>query len=218
MDHNSQASNTPSAETSPNEFKDMVTMYTKNAMSAMINVNSLANQSYAYGYAHGKREAYEDVFKWFTDQHDNTLRYVSTMSFFNYINDKLLEFKSKFAIGTPGDDQMSDGISKLDKLSTSAGATSVEMKSSSGVSSSSSILKNFTAKEGPILFRENRKRRRNPFFSGRSEDAENIINSELPTNLRPENNSLEDESNPFFTSQSKSEQMVYLPKRKKNNW
>ena len=55
------------------------------------------NHAYDEGYAQGRQDAFEEVFKWFTYQHDNSLRHVSVVSFFNFINDKLNSTNSKYA-------------------------------------------------------------------------------------------------------------------------
>ncbi len=99
MDNSAQSSPNSDGESGPNVFKDTLSVYTKNAISAITQVYSMANQGYAFGYANGRQAAYEDVFKWFTDKHDSTMRYVSAVSFFNYINDRLIEVKSKFVRG-----------------------------------------------------------------------------------------------------------------------
>uniref|UniRef100_A0A7S3K9S7 Uncharacterized protein n=1 Tax=Euplotes crassus TaxID=5936 RepID=A0A7S3K9S7_EUPCR len=226
MEQHSKPSYYSGEEGNPNEFKNKFTSLMTNAMSAMTHVYAMANQGYEYGYLQGKKEAYKDVFKWLTDQHDNTLRYVSTVSFFHYINNKIVEVKSTIAnrmghskfegSGASSDDQMSDGISKLEKFSDDVNSTSIHMKSSIDPSSSSH-LKSPGVKETAMMFQENRKRRRNPFLFGKSEEPEIVMNSELPPTLRPENNQSDYQANPFLSSHCSDEQMVHLPKRKKTN-
>ena len=64
---------------------------------ALTKLFNKSNHAYDEGYAQGRQDAYEEVFKWFTYQHDNSLRHVSVVSFFNFINDKLNSTNSKFA-------------------------------------------------------------------------------------------------------------------------
>lgn len=228
MDQNSQTSQGSDGESGSNAFKEALLEHSKNAITAMTQVYTMANQGYAYGYAQGRQAAYEDVFKWFTNQHDNTLRYVSAKSFFNYIDHRLSEVKSKYAkgkfqinsnnLGGSNDESMSDGISRLERLASDADSTSVEMRSNTD-NNSSSLINNLGLREGAMMIQENRKRRRNPFNFGSSQPGtENCINSELPRSLRPENNVDDKPSNPFLVHDYKEDPRIEIPKRRKLHW
>lgn len=225
MDSNSQSSAGAGSEGSDTGFKEALLNCTKNAMKEITTQFQMANQGYAWGYAKGRQDAYEDVFKWFTDQHDNTFRYVSTRSFFNFINDKLLEVKSKYAhgtslinsniLGSANDESMSDGISKLENLTSSATSEPLDTRSTIEPTSSS-FIKKFGLREQVIMNNESRKRRRSPFNFGGTAQNSSTPDSELPPSLRPENNL--GVTNPFANPAQISEPRITIPKRRKDHW
>ena len=80
-------------------FKDRNQQLFKLAASSLTQFYSNSNNAYDEGYAQGRQEAFEEVFKWFTYQNDSSLRHVSVVSFFSYINEKLIGCNSKLAQG-----------------------------------------------------------------------------------------------------------------------
>ena len=93
--------NSPSSSNSQpqNHYKDNLMRWFKSAASSLTQIHIMALQAYEGGYAQGRQEAFEDVFKWFTHHQDNTFKYVSNVSFFSYITEKLAEVNSKYAQG-----------------------------------------------------------------------------------------------------------------------
>jgi hypothetical protein len=89
MDNSQINQSASSAEGIQNNCKEKLQELFKASASPLYQLYTLGTQSYDLGYAQGKQDAYEEVFKWFTYQHDNSLRYVSTYSFFSFINEKL---------------------------------------------------------------------------------------------------------------------------------
>ncbi len=116
---------------------------------------------------------------------------------------------------------MSDNISRLERMSSSASNSSVEMRSSID-QNSSSLIENFGIRESSMMIQENRKRRRNPFNFGGTDsnvgETENCVNSELPKSLRPENNVDDISTNPFLAQRNRDEPRIEIPKRRKNHW
>ena len=81
-------------------FKDSNNNLFKLAATSLTQLFHNNIHAYDEGYAQGKQDAFEEVFRWFTCQHDNTLRNVSVVNFFSFINEKLNSTKSKFAQST----------------------------------------------------------------------------------------------------------------------
>ena len=219
----------PNNDQNLHAFKESMSSYFKNAASSLTQVYAMSAQGYDYGFAQGKLEAYEDVYKWFIHGHDNTLKYISSVSFFNFINEKLASVNSKYAqsknlkkfksIDNSSDEcQMMDSISKIDQIDSDASQHSSEIKFLPTPNSHKQIA-GLNLGAHILSSRENRKRRRNPFKLGNDpeevgEQESYLCNYSLPKALQPGNH--DSLPNPFHPVTTE-EHHVYIPKRKKTN-
>jgi hypothetical protein len=212
-------------------FKDNNQQLLRLAASSITQLFSNNNHAYDEGYAQGRQDAYEDVFKWFTYQHDSSLRNVSVVSFFNFINDKLNSTKSKFAqrkfpdllnpdLASNNDNNMDDVGGHINNLSRSV--SDQNSQSDNKFPQTNHLLRRVNVNLDNINISDNRKRRPAPFrFTSESMDENdngdgdnnNAQNTtcNLPFNLRNGHTSL----NPFAVEANDDDRMVYLPKRKK---
>jgi hypothetical protein len=205
-------------------YKEKLNSLLKQAGSAIGQLYSTSSKAYEDGYAQGRQDAFEEVFKWFTFHHDNSLRNVSVVNFFNFINDKLISTNSKFAQGTvveltknlrleaQDDNNMSDGTSRqIGNLSRILGRDE-SPGASSNYSSSSQLISRIGMNLRNINLYDNRKRRKDSQNSREAIDHDES-SSTLPFSLRPENQ--RNVPNPFIQEKEDESTFVYLPKRKK---
>lgn len=221
-------------------FKENNQQLLKIAASSISQLFANNNHAYDEGYAQGRQDAYEEVFKWFTYQHDNSLRHVSVTSFFNFISEKLNNTKSKFAqskanfdantlLGNSNDRSMDDIGGQISSLNRFSHGDDNVIPDDPSVYHPSFLSKkvniNFSSFSG---ISDNRKRRMEPLrvptksmdeqelisseFANQSQNASNA-GSSLPFALRTGGSSL---NNPFTQMRTDPNEYVFLPKRKKN--
>ena len=210
-------------------FKENNNNLFKLAATSLTQLYQNCNHNYDSGYAQGKQDAYEEVFKWFTYQNDSSLRNVSVVSFFNFINDKLNSTNSKLAQGinsllksddlvdsnadNSSDNNMSDcnsrNIDTLNKISTDAYSNSPN--ANTDFAPSSNLIRRVNVNLNGFSLSDNRKRRR---------EGEDTMGSGGPTSNQPLPFALRSEHfngapNPFSSEQDDNDEYVFLPKRKK---
>lgn len=61
----------------------------KNGALAIASLYKESITSYKSGYAQGKQDAFEEVFKWFTAQNNGNFKYVPVSSFFRFMQEKM---------------------------------------------------------------------------------------------------------------------------------
>eukprot|EP00345_Euplotes_harpa_P018525 CAMPEP_0168337470 /NCGR_PEP_ID=MMETSP0213-20121227/12210_1 /TAXON_ID=151035 /ORGANISM="Euplotes harpa, Strain FSP1.4" /LENGTH=240 /DNA_ID=CAMNT_0008342967 /DNA_START=16 /DNA_END=738 /DNA_ORIENTATION=+ len=209
-------------------FKENNQKLFKTAASALTQLFANNNHSYDEGYAQGRQDAFEEVFKWFTSQNQrSSLKNVSVYSFFTFISEKLNSTNSKMAQGkslsfnSSNDDMQSDGkansesaIRQLGNLHRFAADCNLSTSANSGYNSVNHLIKRVNVNLGSFNISDSRKRRRETFKFGNVDEDDELGTAEqdLPFSLR-ENTNTSNSRAAEFNGDDNS--YVYLPKRVK---
>ena len=210
-------------------FKEDNNLLFKTAASALTKLYANSNHSYDEGYAQGRQDAFEEVFKWFMHQNDGSnLKHVSVLSFFNFIDEKLkstgstLGQSKKFCSATSNSEMQSEseeGIEqRFNMLLGNTNRYTNDYKDPNSeftrFNSTSHLVKKININLGGFNISDSRKRKRDPFKFNSDEDA-NIESehNDFPMSLRDSSVSLK-QTDPFKLD-TKEEPYVYFPKRMK---
>ena len=210
-------------------FKENNQKLFRTAASALTQLFANNNHSYDEGYAQGRQDAFEEVFKWFMHQNDgSSLRHVSVVSFFNFIDEKLKstgsilgqskrmssmisnsEMQSESDSGN--NDSSNRTFGNLSRFSSDQRGTSSELIRSNNTNH---LIRKVNVNLSGFNISDSRKRKREPFKFAHEDD--NNIESEhddFPMSLR-DNSGVVKQIDPF-RFEKEEEPLVHMPKRMK---